>query len=116
MISVAQHLGAEIFVTVGSPPKRDAVERLGVAADHILNSRSLSFAPGIMEATKGRGVDVIINTLAGEALRVTMTCLAPFGHLVNLRLKDASSGSVELEEVSHNISYTSVDIPVSSCV
>ena len=63
-IQVAQRAGAEIFATAGSPEKRDYLARLGVP--HVLDSRSLVFADEIRERTAGRGVDVVLNSLAGD--------------------------------------------------
>lgn len=88
-IMLAQHIGLEIFATVGSADKRKLIQdQYGVPDDHIFNSRDLSFAQGVMRMTNGTGVDVVLNSLSGEALRQTWTCVAPFGTFVEIGMKD----------------------------
>ena len=71
-VMLAQNAGAEVFVTVGSLEKRDLVmEQYNIPEDHIFSSRDTIFEDGIYRATNGAGVDVILNTLVGEALRVS---------------------------------------------
>ena len=112
MIAVGRHFGAEIFATVRSPQKMEALVQLGVAPDHILSSNSVGFVSLLRDATKGRGVDVVVGALVGETLRATLDCMAPFGRFVNLHLKEASNNrSVEVD-LPANVSYASVDIPV----
>ena len=65
-VQIAKWMGAEIFVTAGSREKRDFLRLLGV--DHIFDSRTLAYADDIMEVTGGKGVDVVLNSLAGEAI------------------------------------------------
>ena len=68
-IILAQHLHAEIFVTVGSEEKKTLLMKVyGIREDHIFNSRNLDFVKGIMRMTDGKGVDVVLSSLAGEAL------------------------------------------------
>ena len=88
-IQVAKHFEMEIYATVSSETKRKLIrEEYGVLDDHIFNSRDLSFVKGIKRMTNGRGVDVILNSLSGEALRQTWHCIAPFGYFVEIGLKD----------------------------
>ena len=88
-IQLAKHLGLEIFATVGSADKRQLIEDIyGVKPDHIFNSRDLSFAKGIMRMTNERGVDCILNSLSGEALRQSWQCIADFGTFVEIGMKD----------------------------
>ncbi|KAL9100557.1 MAG: hypothetical protein Q9163_004079 [Psora crenata] len=93
-IQLARHFDLEIFATVGSVDKRQLIQATyGVPDDHIFNSRDLSFAKGIMRMTNGRGVDCIINSLSGEALRQTWSCIAPFGTFVEIGMKDILSNT-----------------------
>ena len=88
-IQLANHLSLEIFATVGSPEKRELIEGMyGVQPDHIFSSRDLSFAKGVMRMTKGRGVDIILNSLSGEALQQSWQCIAAFGTFVEIGMKD----------------------------
>ena len=89
-IKLALLIGAKVFVTVGTPAKVDfLMKTYALPRSHILNSRDLSFAPKIMALTEGKGVDVVINSLAGEALRETWNCIAMFGRFVELGKKDS---------------------------
>lgn len=86
---IAQHFGLEVFGTVSSETKKKLIcEQYGVREDHIFNSRDTSFVKGIKRMTKGRGVDVVLNSLAGEILRQTWHCIAPFGHFIEIGIKD----------------------------
>lgn len=93
-IQLAQHQGAEVFVTVGNDEKRTFLETTyGIPRDHIFSSRDLTFKAGIHRMTSGRGVDLVLNSLAGEALRATWDCVAPFGRFVELGVADINSNS-----------------------
>lgn len=88
-IQLAKHFELEVFATVGSEAKRALLrDTYGLADDHIFNSRDVSFADGVRRMTGGRGVDVVLNSLAGEALRQTWHCIAPFGYFIEIGLKD----------------------------
>ena len=91
-IQIAQLQGAEVFATVGSNvKKRLLMEEYGISEDHIFYSRNTSFAHGIKRMTKGRGVDVIINSLTGEGLLASWRCIAPYGRFVEIGRKDILS-------------------------
>ena len=81
-IQLARRAGAEIFATAGSPRKRDYLRSLGV--DHVLDSRSLAFVDQIRAITDGRGVDVVLNSLAGEFVTRSMSLLGPGGRFIEL--------------------------------
>ncbi|KAL4905236.1 hypothetical protein BDW74DRAFT_178239 [Aspergillus multicolor] len=88
-IQLSQYLGAEVFATVGSEHKRELLmTEYGIPADHIFYSRDASFARGIKHATNGRGVDVVLNSLAGESLLASWESLAPHGRFIELGKKD----------------------------
>ncbi|KAH8588918.1 putative polyketide synthase [Bisporella sp. PMI_857] len=112
-IQYAQIIGADIYATVSSPKKRDILVReYGIAEDHIFSTRDLTFAPGIMRRTNGRGVDVILNSLSDEALRRSWGCIAPFGRFLEIGKKDAQAyGKVELTPFLRNVTMASVELP-----
>ncbi|KAI8622911.1 hypothetical protein F5Y19DRAFT_483291 [Xylariaceae sp. FL1651] len=112
-IMLAKHFGAgDIFVTVGSPKKRRfLVDEYGIPDAHIFSNRNASFGPAIMAATGGRGVDVVLNSLAGPLLQASFDVVAPFGHLVEIGKKDLEGNSLlEMGTFSRVASYTSVDM------
>ncbi|KAH9430658.1 hypothetical protein MCOR02_007994 [Pyricularia oryzae] len=93
-IQLAQRAGLEIFATVGSVEKRDFLHgTYGIAHDHIFSSRDLTFKDGVRRMTAGRGVDMVINSLAGDALRATWELVAPFGAFAEIGLSDIESRS-----------------------
>ena len=63
-IQIAHHLGAEVIASAGSPAKRALLNVLGVK--HVIDSRRADFAEAVMELTGGKGVDVVLNSLAAE--------------------------------------------------
>ncbi|MCA9268785.1 MAG: polyketide synthase dehydratase domain-containing protein, partial [Planctomycetales bacterium] len=64
-IQIAQQIGAEVYATAGSQAKRDYLRSLGVK--HVFNSRTLDFAEEILAITNREGVDVVLNSLPGDA-------------------------------------------------
>jgi acyl transferase domain-containing protein/acyl carrier protein len=81
-IALAQRVGAEIFATAGSPEKRAFLKSLGV--HHVLDSRTTSFADEIMRITAGRGVDIVLNSLAGAMLDRSFDVLADGGTFLEI--------------------------------
>lgn len=106
------YLGADVFVTVGSQEEREFLMReYGLPDAHILSSRDTSFVPGILAATSGRGVDVVLNSLAGPLLQAGFDVLAPFGHFVEIGKRDLQNNSLlEMSKFSQVASFTSVDV------
>jgi len=90
-VRLAQRAGAEIFATAGSEAKRELLRSMGV--QQVFDSRSTAFAAQIMAATGGRGVDVVLNSLAGDVLDATFSVLATGGRFVEIGkrgIKDAA--------------------------
>lgn len=111
-IILAQKIGAEVFATVGSDDKRQLVRELyGIPDDHIFSSRDTSFAKGVMRATGNKGVDVVLNSLAGEALRLSWHCLAKFGRFLEIGKADlfANTG-LDMRPFLDNKSYIGVNL------
>jgi acyl transferase domain-containing protein/NADPH:quinone reductase-like Zn-dependent oxidoreductase/acyl carrier protein len=107
-IQIAQMKGAEIFATAGSEAKRDLLQLLGVR--HVLDSRSLAFADEIHARTDGAGVDVVLNSLAGEAMQRSLQVLRPMGRFLELGKRDFYENTpVGLRPLRNNISYFGVD-------
>jgi len=107
-IQYARHRGAEIFASAGSPAKRAVLRLLGV--DHVLDSRSLAFADDVMAATARQGVDVVLNSLAGEAMERSVGVLRPFGRFLELGKRDLYGNTpLGLRALRHNVSYFAID-------
>ncbi|KAK7716251.1 Type I Iterative PKS [Diaporthe eres] len=112
VIQLARHLGAEVYATVSSPEKRKLLmDNYGLAEDHIFSSRDLSFADGVMRMTENRGVDVIVNSLSGEALRASFNCLAMFGRFIEIGKRDImANGKIDMLPFSRCATFTAVDL------
>ncbi|CAB3760747.1 beta-ketoacyl synthase [Burkholderia sp. MSh2] len=107
-IQLARHFGAEVFATAGSDEKREFVRLLG--ADHVLDSRSLAFADEIRTLTGGQGIDIVLNSLAGEAMVRSIDTLRPFGRFLELGKRDFYENShIGLRPFRNNISYFGID-------
>ncbi|HPE60022.1 MAG TPA: SDR family NAD(P)-dependent oxidoreductase [Thiolinea sp.] len=107
-IQFARYVGAEIFATAGTDEKRDFVRLMG--ADHVLDSRSLHFAEDILHITAGEGVDVVLNSISGEAINKNLDILRPFGRFLELGKRDFYENSrIGLRPFRNNISYFGID-------
>ena len=81
-IQWAQAAGAEVFATA-SAGKRDYLRSLGVV--HVFDSRQTKFGEQVLEATGGKGIDVVLNSLTGEGfIEASLACLANGGRFVEL--------------------------------
>ena len=107
-IQIARLRGAKIIATAGSPAKRALLKAMGVR--HILDSRSTTFIDGVRRIT-GAGVDVVLNSLAGEAMEQSVACLRSFGRFVELGKRDyVANTHLGLRPFRKNLSYFGIDI------
>lgn len=90
-IQIAHHLGAKVIASAGSPSKRAFLTSLGV--EHVVDSRRGDFAERIMDLTGRRGVDVVVNALAAEAIPMGLSCLAEFGRFIEIGKRDIYQNS-----------------------
>ncbi|HYQ64245.1 MAG TPA: SDR family NAD(P)-dependent oxidoreductase [Actinophytocola sp.] len=106
-VQLAHHLGAEVFATA-SPGKWDTLRGLGLDDEHIASSRTTDFAPAFLAATGGRGVDVVLNALAGEYVDASLRVLSPGGRFVEM-------GKTDLRDpdhvaATHDVAYRAFDL------
>ena len=108
-IQLARRAGAEILATAGSAEKRAFLQSLGVTA--VFDSRSLDFAARIREYTGGRGVDVVLNSLSGEAMTRSVELLAPHGRFLEIGKTDIyQNRKLDLHPFQRAISYFAIDL------
>ncbi len=105
-IQLAQQAGAEIFATA-SPSKWEFLESLGVK--QIMNSRTLDFADEVMSKTQGEGVDIVLNSLAGEFIPKSLSVLSPKGRFIEIGKTNVWEAS-QVAQLKPNISYFLVDL------
>jgi amino acid adenylation domain-containing protein len=108
-LQLARRAGADVFATAGTPEKRAYLENLGVP--HVMDSRSLAFADQVMAVTEGRGVDLILNSLAGEAIPRGLAILADHGRFLEIGKRDIyQNARVGLAPFRRNLSLFAIDL------
>jgi NADPH:quinone reductase-like Zn-dependent oxidoreductase len=107
-LQIAQWRGARVIATAGSDEKRDLLSTLGV--DHVLDSRTTSFVDDIREVAP-EGVDVVLNSLSGEAMERGIGALRPFGRFLELGKRDyVANTHVGLRPFRRNLTYYGIDL------
>ncbi|XP_031358293.1 fatty acid synthase-like [Photinus pyralis] len=107
-IHIALFYKCQIFTTVGTEEKRKFIMETfpEIPASHIGNSRDTSFVQMVLKYTKGRGVDLVLNSLAEEKLKASLQCLAPKGYFVEIGKYDlVNSNKLALSALSKGRSY-----------
>lgn len=96
-IQLVHAMGHRVFATAGSAEKCAACESLG--AERAINYRTEDFAAVVKEATGGKGVDVILDMVAGEYVPREMKALADDGRVVLIATLGGSKATIDLMEV-----------------
>ena len=108
-IQYAKQRGAVVIATAGSEVKRAFLRLAG--ADCVLDSRDLAFCEAVREFTEGQGVDIVLNSLSGEAMERSLEVLKPFGRFLELGKRDFYlNRRIHLRPLRQNISYFAIDI------
>ncbi|XP_077535335.1 fatty acid synthase-like [Haemaphysalis longicornis] len=112
-IRVALSMGCTVFTTVGLQKKRDYLKRLFPQLEdrHFASSRDVSFRQHILSETKGRGVDVVLNSLTEEKLQASVECLADHGRFIEIGkfdiYKDTSLG---MSMFNNNVTFHGIQL------
>ncbi len=96
-IQLCRALGHRVFATAGSDVKVRACEALG--AERGINYRSEDFGAVVKELTNGRGVDVILDMVAGSYVPREINCLADDGRLAIIALLGGSKAEVDVGQI-----------------
>ncbi len=96
-IQMAQAFGHKVWATAGSDDKCRACEELG--AERGINYKTEDFVEVVKAATNGKGVDVIIDMVAGDYVGREISCLADDGRLVIIALLGGASGKVDFGQI-----------------
>ena len=108
-IQIAQHVGAEVFATAGSNEKREYLRQRGV--QHVYSTRTLEFADKIMEVTHREGVDVVLNSLPGDAIAKSLSILRAYGRFLEIGKIDIyQNRMLGLLPFQDNLSYFAIDL------
>lgn len=107
-LQVAQLIGARVAMTAGTPAKRAFLRAAG--AELVLDSRDPGFAD-LLRQTWPEGVDVVLNSLAGEAMERSLGLVKPFGRFVELGKRDyVENRRAPIRPLRRNGSYFAVDV------
>jgi acyl transferase domain-containing protein/acyl carrier protein len=108
-LQLARRAGTRVFATAGTPEKRDYLRSLGV--DAVMDSRSLDFADEVLRRTGGRGVDIVLNSLPGEAIARGVAALADYGRFLEIGKRDIyGNARLGLRPFHKNLSFFAIDL------
>lgn len=108
-IQIAKLAGAEIFATAGTDEKRTYLRKLGIR--HVMDSRSTLFAGKVRKLTGGAGVDLVLNSLAGESIGKGLSALAPGGRFLEIGKRDVyANTAVGLRPFRNNLAMFVIDM------
>ncbi|KAK5996225.1 Highly reducing polyketide synthase gloL [Cladobotryum mycophilum] len=111
-LQICKMLGAEVYTTVGNEEKvQYLVQNHGLPRERIFNSRNASFYDDVMRATKGRGVDMVLNSLSGDLLHASWCCVAKWGRMMEIGKRDiVERGRLALDMFSDNRTYYGINL------
>ena len=111
---LCQTIGAEIYITVGTKEKKDLMmSRYNIAEERVFSSRDLTFEEGVLKATNGKGVNVILNSVAGEALRLTWNLLQPLGRFLEIGKRDLEINTrLEMNNFLKATTFAAIDLGI----
>nr|WP_242572435.1 type I polyketide synthase [Streptomyces sp. NP-1717] len=104
-IQLARHVGAEVFATA-HPSKWGTLRGLGVADDHMASSRDLDFRERFAAVTDGAGMDVVLNSLAGEFVDASLELLPRGGRFIEMGKTDVRAEG----DVPDDVTYRTFDL------
>jgi phthiocerol/phenolphthiocerol synthesis type-I polyketide synthase C len=108
-IQYAKQRGAVVIATAGSEVRRAFLRLAG--ADYVVDSRNVVFGDAVRAFTGGQGVDIVLNSLSGEAMERSLEVLKPFGRFLELGKRDLYlNRRIHLRPLRQNISYFAIDI------
>uniref|UniRef100_A0A8B9MNP4 Fatty acid synthase n=1 Tax=Accipiter nisus TaxID=211598 RepID=A0A8B9MNP4_9AVES len=94
-IAIALSMGCRVFATVGSTEKREYLQARfpQLDANSFASSRNTTFEQHILRVTNGKGVNLVLNSLAEEKLQASLRCLARHGRFLEIGKFDLSNNS-----------------------
>jgi len=96
-VQLSRHWGLEVFATA-SRGKWDTLRAMGFDDNHIADSRSLEFEDKFRAVTGGRGMDVVLDSLAGDFVDASLRLVAPGGLFLEMGKTDIRDPAVILEQ------------------
>lgn len=96
-VQIARALGARVIATAGGTSKCEVARRAG--AEVVVDYRAEDFVPRVLEATDGRGVDVVYDSVGGDTTDRSLRCIAWNGRLLVIGFASGEIPSVKLNRV-----------------
>ncbi len=110
-IQISRWRNAEIYATAGNNEKREYLKSIGVK--YVSDSRSLQFVNDVKDWTKRKGVDVVLNSLSGEALWQSFNLLAPYGRFIEIGKRDILDNQpLAMAAFGRNQTFSAVDTDI----
>ncbi|MEY9890109.1 acyl transferase domain-containing protein/NADPH:quinone reductase-like Zn-dependent oxidoreductase/acyl carrier protein [Catenulispora sp. MAP5-51] len=107
-VQLARHWGLEVFATA-SPGKWEVLREQGFDDEHIASSRTLDFEAQILRVTEGRGVDVVLDSLAREFVDASLRLLPRGGRFVEMGKTDVREPDT-VAEAHPGVRYRAFDL------
>ncbi len=96
-VQLATAMGHKVYATVGSDDRARAVEKLGAVLG--INYRTQDFVEEVKKATDGKGVDVVLDMVAGEYVNRNLNCLADDGRMVIIALLGGPKATMDCNHI-----------------
>src|SRR5690606_20184628 len=96
-VQLATAMGHKVYATVGSDERARAVEGLGAVMG--INYRSQDYVEEVKKATGGKGVDVVLDMVAGEYINRNINCLADDGRIVIIALLGGAKATIDCGQI-----------------
>merc|ERR1719271_1829687 len=111
-VHLALRAGCRVFATASTDEKCKLLMSLGV--EECFSSRDVAaFSAGVRDATGGEGVDVVLNSLSGDAIPRSLQLLRPFGHFLELGKRDQYNATpVSLAPFLAGLTYSAAHLDV----
>tara|TARA_R110002049_G_scaffold4601_6_gene32873 strand:+ start:59422 stop:66123 length:6702 start_codon:yes stop_codon:yes gene_type:complete len=108
-MQLAKIAGADVYATAGNDEKRNYVRGLGAA--EVMDSRRLAFADQTLAASGGKGVDIVLNSLPGEAIAKGLSTLKTGGRFLEIGKRDIyANAPLGLEPFRNNLALFAIDL------
>ncbi len=106
-VQLARRVGAEVIATAGSTRKQAYLRRLGIR--HVFSSRQAVFADEILRLTGGRGVDVVLNSLSGDAIAESFRAISRGGRFLEIGKRGIWSPE-QVADLGRDVAYHVLDV------
>ncbi|MBB6023618.1 acyl transferase domain-containing protein/NADPH:quinone reductase-like Zn-dependent oxidoreductase [Paenibacillus sp. JGP012] len=108
-VQLARLAGAEVYASASTEEKLEALRQMGV--NHLMNHQKENVVNEILHETGGRGVDIVINTIAGPSIQQGLNVLAPEGRYVEIAVFGLqTSGGLDLSRLVDNQTFFSFNV------